>query len=875
MNKDQGLNSFIMKTKLFRSFTFLVMILSNLTLPVSSQVVSSPENPEDFLLTIRNVTQPIDNVLEFEIWLEDTDADQPLELSAFLIGISFNNQIMSENPPYIHGQQFLVVPGSSQLPEEMQPTHVTYYFTESRIFFRGNYDPPGFGNGFIVPATIPGVRIATIRFINDIFPFVQGTTPDLTFLPNTTAAPSYISVYNQAGQDVPVPIVMGSNATVTENPMIVAGLCVNPPVAYHISGSLEYCSNDYYYYFELPNTEVGTLYTIFNETGYEDYYESCWGGESGCTFEIYAGAKYWVLGRNVCGSTLMNGSVDLRYPDESCYIVASDNNICAGSQVTFRAFNNLPDTVSCLYHWKVNYISTDGTEEFTYTPENGDLVTASMYYPCENDYSYSNELTMMVNDCPGNHTTWTGIAGSDWFMDANWSNGIPQSNSIIHIPGGCPDFPILATYTNCESIIIEDGGSFIGAEYLNEKSAMVKCNITSPDFHFLSSPLSYSSNITFGEVFSSNQNNVWVRMYHELTGDWINKKATENMNSGEGYSVQLTLPQTAIFIGKLSWGDDMRLVSNHNPGQDPDRVGWNLIGNPNPCSIDWDLILHDGYENSVYVWNGIQYISWNGSVGALENGIIPPMNGFFVKRNQDWQIKFYFNQLSRVHGNASFYKEKPANTLELKVTGEKYSDAAFIHFNSEAAAGFDAQFDARKLRGIDEAPQLFSYAGGKELSINELPFFGSEVIELGFKCGESGTFILNAMGLESFNNKVRILLEDVKEGIFQNLSDNPQYSFSYIAGESEHRFKLHFTEMTPNPESAEVNIYSVGKTVMVNNFTGLNGEIQIYDLTGRMILNSSIDSGNQSSFKLNTAAGPYIVKVITAKGVQSQKVVII
>jgi hypothetical protein len=80
--------------------------------------------------------------------------------------------------------------------------------------------------------------------------------------------------------------------------------------------------------------------------------------------------------------------------------------------------------------------------------------------------------------------------------------------------------------------------------------------------------------------------------------------------------------------------------------------------------------------------------------------------------------------------------------------------------------------------------------------------------------------------------------------------------------------------MTPNPESAEVNIYSVGKTVIVNNFTGLNGEIQIYDFTGRMILNNSMDSGNQSSFKLNTAAGHYIVKVITAKGVQSQKVLI-
>ncbi len=863
-----------MKTKLFTSYAFWLLILTHLTLPVCSQVLSSPENPEEFQLTIRNVTQPIDNVLEFEIWLQDTDAAQPLELSTFRIGIAFNNQIMSENPPFNYGH-FLIIPGSSQLPEEIQPQNVAVVFSESRIFFRGNYYPPGFGNGFIVPATIPGVRIATIRFINNLFPLVQGTTPDLTFLPNTTAAPSYISFYNQTGLEVHVPIVMGSNAIVAENPLIVAGLCLNPPVAYNISGSLEYCSNAHSFFVELPNTEVGTLYTIFNESGYEHHYTECWGSGLPCIFEVYDCLEYWVLGRNVCGSTLMNGSVDLRYPDESSYIVASDNNVCAGSQVTFRAYNNLPDSVSCLYHWKVNNISTDGNEEFSYTPANGDIVTAIMYYPCEGTLIGSNYITMMVNDCPGNHTTWTGIAGNDWFLDANWSNGIPQSNSIIHIPGGCPDYPILTTYIhNCESIIIEDGGSFIGAENLNEKSAMVKCNITSPDFHFLSSPLSSYSPKTFGEVFPFNQNSVWARRYHELTGNWINKKARDYMLSGDGYSVQLTQPQTAIFIGKLSWGEDMHLVSNHNPGQDPDRVGWNLIGNPNPCSIDWDLMLHDGYENSVYVWNGTQYISWNGSVGALENGIIPPMNGFFVKRNQDWQIKFYFNQSSRVHGNASLYKETPANTLELKVTGEKYSDVTFLHFNNRATKIFDPEFDARKLFGIEEAPQLFSYADGKELSINELPFWGSEVIELGFKCGESGNFSLNSTGLESFNNSVRILLEDTKEGIFQNLSDKAQYSFSYISGESEHRFKLHFTEISSNPEPSEVNIHSVGKTLIINNFTGIIGEVLVYDFTGRMILNSLIECENQPSFTLNVAAGPYVVKVITAKGVQSRKVVI-
>ncbi|MFH1121051.1 MAG: T9SS type A sorting domain-containing protein [Bacteroidota bacterium] len=650
--------------------------------------------------------------------------------------------------------------------------------------------------------------------------------------------------------------------------------CTGPPTAFEVLSNEESCCMKNIYQFGITDSEVGVIYSPVPAYGAEVF-----GTGEALTFEVDSEGEYYIYGENACGSTPMTGTAVVAIYYRDLYVTANENNICSGSPVTFTAYPECQDTIPFLYEWTVAPLDYDifrtiCGDTFTYIPENGDRVYASVYSSCENIFG-SNHVFMMVNDCPGVQAIWTGNSGSNWFDAGNWSSGIPQSDSQVKIPGDCLNYPTLTTPASCVSIIIEDGGSFIGSEFLDEKSALVKCNMPDHEFHFLSSPMGYPFT-SFGSVFPDDQQTVWARLYDEFSGNWINQEVADLLITTTGYSMYLTQPHTARFYGKLIQNNYSTSLKNSNPGNDPDRVGWNLLGNPHPCSLDWDLIPNTAAEQAVYVWNGTQYISWNGSVGALTDGIIPPMNGFFVKALGNTNPEILTIPLSaRVHSNTPFYKELHANMLELRAEGNNYNDVTFFHFNSEATAGFDAHSDARKLRGIEEAPQLFSYTEGKELSINEQPFVPGQVIELGFKCGVSGNFILNVKGLESFNNNVMIMLEDQKEGIFQNLSDIAQYSFSYIAGESEHRFKLHFTENSSNPDSAEVNIYSLGKTVIVNNFTGLSGEIQVYDFTGRMILNSSIDSGTQSSFTLSAAAGPYVVKVITAKGVHSRKVMII
>jgi uncharacterized protein (TIGR02145 family) len=82
-------------------------------------------------------------------------------------------------------------------------------------------------------------------------------------------------------------------------------------------------------------------------------------------------------------------------------IIASANNICAGTSVTFTANPTNPGATP-VYQWKVNG-NTSGTNSivFTYTPLNGDVVTclltSSLTSCISNNPALSNPILMVIN----------------------------------------------------------------------------------------------------------------------------------------------------------------------------------------------------------------------------------------------------------------------------------------------------------------------------------------------------------------------------------------------------------------------------------------------------------------------------------------------
>jgi hypothetical protein len=131
--------------------------------------------------------------------------------------------------------------------------------------------------------------------------------------------------------------------------------------------------------------------------------------------------------------------------------------------------------------------------------------------------------------------------------------------------------------------------------------------------------------------------------------------------------------------------------------------------------------------------------------------------------------------------------------LKLTVTGNGYSDQTIVVFVPDATPGFDPEYDAYKLMGIIEAPQLYSIIPGINLAINALPqILVNLEVQLGFKVGVINTYTITATELTSFDPSVTIFLDDTRDNVLTDLVANPVYSFTAKPIDDIERFKLYF-----------------------------------------------------------------------------------
>ncbi len=490
----------------------------------------------------------------------------------------------------------------------------------------------------------------------------------------------------------------------------------------------------------------------------------------------------------------------------------------------------------------------------------------------------------------------------NWFDFARWSNGIPATTTNATISGNatvngdakCNNLTISSTasltvpasnglYVYGDFDIQSSGaltGSFIGAgNTIIDGNSTVHCYVSADNYHYISSPVGSQ---TFGSIFPDNQNNIYLRSYNEPTGEWVNQLGTDNSVTGIGYSVTMNAAQTGSFIGDLNAIDVTKTLSKVGvaTGPDADKYnGWNLIGNPFSSAIDWAGVLAAnpaaGFEGSAYIWSGSNYIATNGVAGGISGNLIPICSGFFVTAlTNGAQIEIPTS--AQAHSNHGIYKEAILNNLAVKVTGDQYEDQTFVRFHDQATEGFDSRWDARKLDGLNEAPQLYTTAGEYKLSINEQPKQSKRDIPMNFSCGVDGQYTLTFSGVESFESPSRITLEDKLLGSTIDVTNSLSYNFSYNTTDDEGRFILHFSTATgiSDKEVQNIQIWAANHQLFIDNQAGVVGDVTLYDITGKKILAKQVTEG-KSTINVNGLNGAYIVRIATVKGVVTKKVVLL
>jgi hypothetical protein len=473
------------------------------------------------------------------------------------------------------------------------------------------------------------------------------------------------------------------------------------------------------------------------------------------------------------------------------------------------------------------------------------------------------------------------------FLQVSYGQGIkvkPGTNVTINtsttlkVAGG-GDLTLEDNQNFSPSLLEKGNLAFTGGGELNVQQYLEK-----NEWHIISSPV---SNETIGSYMD-----MYLYSYDEPTDVWTNPwQTTTPLNVGEGYFVwSVTGAVDVVSLSGTSNKTDVNATLTVTPATN--NSGWNLLGNPFPCVVDWNgdaswainnvgstIYLFDAGAGNYKTWN------FNGNIGTngKTDGYIAATQGFWVRTSDtlgsqpSYSLTIPASQ--RVASpSTEFYKNGniEENLLRLVVENEKYSDECIIAFHKNATDGFDNDLDAYKLFTEVPSPKIYSVNGSMKQAVNFMKSIENhEAIPVGLFPGSDGAFTMHISGMENFSNDTPIFLEDKQDGVIQDLRETPDYSFNSSVLDLRDRFVIHFSN-TLAIENAEGNmenirIYSWGKTVIINTPTGFTGTLEIYDLPGQKIASSKITEG-RNNIQLNAVEGYYIVKAMGKGGIKTGKV---
>lgn len=414
-------------------------------------------------------------------------------------------------------------------------------------------------------------------------------------------------------------------------------------------------------------------------------------------------------------------------------------------------------------------------------------------------------------------------------------------------------------------------------------------SLTAMMYHMVSVPLVTSNNSTSGLFLGS-----YLFDFTENTNSWHALGAPTSTALDETRGYMTYYPEgantTYNFAGSINNGSFTALSSATSPFGT--NLGWNLVPNPYPSAIDWNASsgwTKTKIDATIYYWpagaaaSSNNYCTWNGTAGTgtpAGSRYVPIGQAFFVHANGVSPALSMNNEV-RVHNSQAFYKnsDTPTELLRLKAETSIGTDDIVVHFRPEATNNFDNEFDAYKLIGGSDAPQLSSItADNQKVSINSKPFStNDEVVPLYFSINKGSDVTFTASGMESFYTTPPIYLEDVVENKIIDLQIQPEYSFHYVPGQ-ENRFNLRFTNITKLDEPETINglIYFAHNQINLSipSFESEEVRVRIFDISGRRLSDDQIILNGLTQVNAPVSSGVYIVQVLSEQKMISKKVII-
>ena len=597
-------------------------------------------------------------------------------------------------------------------------------------------------------------------------------------------------------------------------------------------------------------------------------------------------------------------TIYINYDPEVISYTGSQNPLVTGITISNIATNvlkiivgNFPDTTTIpngtLIELLFDFMGGDSELTFRTTTHAPTWVSNILW----DDYStfYFTDADVTNGGVYGGYVANTITSGT-WGTATNWSLGVvPNSyhnvtvddakgivtiaadataNDVTIADGGQLTHNASTTLTVGGDFLIQSGGSYIQNGTLNVTGttnaeryiAAANWSVNLDGWHLLSSPVvNQAISGTFTPSGAGNDYDFY--RWNETTFMWENQKVHffSPFVVGKGYLVAYENTDTKVFSGTFNTADvNWNNLTRTNPG---DSMGWNLIGNPYPCAIEWGDWSLNNIAALAKVWDEASsaYIDIN------PTGIVPAMNGLMVQVTAVGVGSLIIPKADRTHSTTGWYKSENQRIL-LVARDLDYGELAqqsVVRFNDAATVGYDSEFDCYFLYGY--APGFYSVAEGKHLSTNTLPEWSTElVVPFMFEKNGSSNFMIElAESIEGYD----VFLKDLKENITVNLTEMTNYAFTSQEGDDPERFEIMFgvVGIDDIDALAAAYVYSYNNKIIIANVTGATN-MDIFNIQGQTVYNLSFNSTGSEVIAIDLSSGIYLVRLSNSGEIKTSKV---
>jgi hypothetical protein len=371
-----------------------------------------------------------------------------------------------------------------------------------------------------------------------------------------------------------------------------------------------------------------------------------------------------------------------------------------------------------------------------------------------------------------------------------------------------------------------------------------------------------------------------------------------------GYAVNLgtsLLPITAAMTGVANNGQFSLTLYNHNQ---PFTKGFNLVGNPYPSPVDWDIAegwSRNNVDNAVYYFNAGTANRYKGTYSSYINGIssdgfatgvVPAMQGFFVHVSDGVfpvtgtltiNNKARVNNLSPYYHKTAMVQMKPLIRLKAGFVEHKHvADPLVVYFDERASDNFESELDALKVLNTDErVPNFYVLSGAQRLSVSALSTFTDTIaiIPLGLTTELEGWISFDTVSLQNLPYGVHPYFVDVKTGVVQDIQKQPRYWVMLPNGTYDNRFCLVFSRADPSKHPFFGDVFNAwaynGRLhLTLNMLSGGKGEVMITSTSGQTLMKTAVNGFGHHEIDAPWAAGVYIVSLVNSEGTFSKKIII-